>query len=230
MNLVKHTTLLLLFLLPFIGFAQNGKISGLIIDKTTQETLIGVNASVVNTDFGTISDIDGKYEISDLAPGTYNISFSYIGYTDKKVANVQVKANETTTLNVSMDVASNELAEVQIIDFKKTNSETAVLLEMKNANQIASGVSSQQIGKTTDRDAAQVVKRIPGVLISGNFINIRGLNQRYNNVLLHNAIAPSVETDVKSFAFDIIPSSQLDRIIILKSPSADVPGDLQVVW
>ncbi|HNE49514.1 MAG TPA: TonB-dependent receptor [Chitinophagales bacterium] len=225
MNLIKHTTFFFLLFIPFIGFTQNGKISGLLIDKASQETLIGVNVSVVNTSQGTISDIDGKYEITDLTPGIYSISFSYIGYVDKMVANVQVRANETTTLNVSMELASNELSEVHIIDFKKTNSETAVLLEMKNANQIASGISSQQIGKTTDRDAAQVVKRIPGVLVSGNFINIRGLNQRYNNVLLHNAIAPSVETDVKSFAFDIIPSSQLDRIIILKSPSADVPGD-----
>ena len=67
-----------------------------------------------------------------------------------------------------MELANNELMEVQVLDFKKTNTETAVLLEMKNANQIASGISSQQIGKTTDRDAAQVVKRIPGVLVLGN--------------------------------------------------------------
>lgn len=224
-TLFKHTLIALLALLPCIGFAQTGKISGIIIDKTSQETLIGVNVSIEGSMSGATTDIDGKYEITDLTPGIYKLIFSYIGYTDKSVANVEVKANETVSLNVSMDLATNELAEVQVTDFKKTNTETAVLLEMKNANQIASGISSQQIGKTTDRDAAQVVKRIPGVLISGNFINIRGLNQRYNNVLLHNAIAPSVETDIKSFSFDIIPSSQLDRIIILKSPSADVPGD-----
>lgn len=221
----KHTLIAILALLSFIGFAQTGKISGIIIDKTTQETLIGVNVSVDGSTLGSTTDIEGKYEIADLAPGIYKLIFTYIGYADKNVENVEVKVNETTTLNVSLDLATNELAEVQVMDFKKTNTETAVLLEMKNANQIASGISSQQIGKTTDRDAAQVVKRIPGVLVSGNFINIRGLNQRYNNVLLHNAIAPSVETDIKSFSFDIIPSSQLDRIIILKSPSSDVPGD-----
>lgn len=101
-------------------------------------------------------------------------------------------------------MATNELSEVQVVDFKKTNSETAVLLEMKNATQITSGISSQQIQKTADRDAAQVVRRIPGVSIQSNFINIRGLNQRYNNVLLHNAMAPSMEADVKSFAFDLL--------------------------
>jgi outer membrane receptor protein involved in Fe transport len=224
-TLLKHTLTAILIVSTSFLFAQNGKISGLIIDKTTQETLIGVNVSIEGSTLGATTDIDGKYEISDLTPGNYKLVFSYIGYANKTVENIEVKANETTTLNVSLDVASNELTEVQIVDFKKTNTETAVLLEMKNANQISSGISSQQIQKTADRDAAQVVRRIPGVSIQSNFINIRGLNQRYNNVLLHNAMAPSMETDVKSFAFDIIPSAQLDRIIVLKSPSADVVGE-----
>ena len=224
-TLFKHTLIAIIALLPTIGFAQTGKISGIIIDKTTQETLIGVNISIDGSLLGATTDIDGKYEVTDLAPGNYKLIISYIGYANKNVENVEVKANETTTLNVNLEVATNELSEVQVVDFKKTNTETAVLLEMKNANQIASGISSQQIQKTADKDAAQVVRRIPGVTIQGNFINIRGLNQRYNNVLLHNAMAPSMETDVKSFAFDIIPSAQLDRIIVLKSPSADVCGE-----
>lgn len=221
----KHTVMAIILLLPFFGFTQTGKISGLIIDKTTQETLIGVNVSVAGSLQGSTTDIEGKYEIINLTPGVYKLIFTYIGYSEKNVENVEVRADETTTLNVNMDVTTNELEEVQIVDFKKTNSETAVLLEMKNAAQITSGISAQQIQKTADRDAAQVVRRIPGVSIQSNFINIRGLNQRYNNVLLHNAMAPSMETDVKSFAFDIIPSAQLDRIIVLKSPSADVCGE-----
>ena len=224
-TLFKHTMIAILALLPCIGFAQTGKISGLVIDKTTQETLIGVNVSIEGSESGATTDLDGKYEIANLAPGIYKLIFTYIGYSDKNVENVEVKADETASLNVSLDLATNELAEVQVVDFKKTNTETAVLLEMKNATQITSGISSQQIQKTADRDAAQVVRRIPGVSIQSNFINIRGLNQRYNNVLLHNAMAPSMEADVKSFAFDIIPSAQLDRIIVLKSPSADVCGE-----
>lgn len=221
----KHTLATILIVSCNFLFAQSGKISGVIIDKITQETLIGVNVSIDGSTAGSITDMDGNYEIANLAPGNYKLIYTYIGYADKSVENVEVKENETTTLNVNLDIAANELAEVQVVDFRKTNSETAVLLEMKNATQITSGISSQQIQKTADRDASQVVKRIPGVSIQGNFINIRGLNQRYNSVLLHNAMAPSMETDVKSFAFDIIPSAQLDRIIVLKSPSADVSGE-----
>lgn len=222
---MKSTGVIALILISFALKAQPGKISGLIIDKTTQEALIGVNVSVEGSGAGAVSDMDGKYEIAGLAPGTYKLNFSYIGYANKSVSEVEVKANTLVTLNVTLDQSASELHEVEIVDFKKTNTETAVLLELRQASQIASGVSSQQISKTLDRDAGQVVRRIPGVSILGNFVNIRGLNQRYNTVLLNNAIAPSVEADVKSFSFDIIPSSQLDRILVLKSPAADAMAD-----
>jgi outer membrane receptor protein involved in Fe transport len=224
-HFLKHTKTILFLLIPFLSMAQSSKIAGTIIDQQTQEPLIGVNVSVDSSILGAITDFDGKYEINELSAGTYRLVISYIGYNTKTIEQVVVKEQETTTLNIVLELASNELAEVQIVDFKKTNTEAAVLLEMKNASQISSGISAQQIQKSGDGTAAQVVKRIPGISIQSNFINIRGLNQRYNNVLLHNAMAPSMETDVKSFAFDIIPSAQLDRIIVLKSPTADVVGE-----
>ncbi|MEZ5055163.1 MAG: TonB-dependent receptor [Chitinophagales bacterium] len=224
-NIFKKTNLLIFLLFPMLAIAQNGKISGTITDKLTKETLIGVNIAMDSSTSGAITDMDGYFEISDVTVGTHQLVISYIGYTTKTISQVLVQENQTTTLNIALEIASNELAEVQVVDFKKTNTETAVMLEMKNADQIASGISSQQIQKSGDGNAAQVAKRIPGITIQSNFINIRGLNQRYNNVLLHNAMAPSMETDVKSFAFDIIPSAQLDRIIVLKSPSADNVGE-----
>jgi outer membrane receptor protein involved in Fe transport len=221
----KHTLTVLFTVSCLYLYGQTGKITGLVLDKSTQETLIGVNVSIEGSQSGAISDMDGKFEISDLEAGSYTLIFSYIGYANKNISNVTVAAGQSTTVNVVLDLAENELAEVEVVDFKKTNTEASVLLEMKNSSLVASGISSQQINRSSDRDAAQVVKRIPGVTIQGSFVNIRGLNQRYNSVMLHNVMAPSVETDIKSFAFDIIPSSQLERIIIQKSPSADIISD-----
>jgi uncharacterized surface anchored protein len=79
-TLLKHTLTAILIVSTSFLFAQNGKISGLIIDKTTQETLIGVNVSIEGSTLGATTDIDGKYEISDLTPGNYKLVFSYIGY------------------------------------------------------------------------------------------------------------------------------------------------------
>lgn len=224
MKLFSNLTFSLLFLFSTQIFAQTGKISGVIIDKDTKEELIGATVLVEGTSVGVATDIDGSFTIS-IAPGNYKLRVSYIGYDTKVIEDVTVKVNETTTLNIVLSESVGELEMVEVVAFAKTNTEASVMLEIKQTDQMASGISAQQISRSLDRDAAQVVRRVPGVTLIGNFINIRGLNPRYNNVLLHNAIAPSLETDIKSFSFDIIPSGQIDRLIILKSPSADMPGD-----
>ncbi|WP_370525709.1 TonB-dependent receptor plug domain-containing protein [Olivibacter sp. SDN3] len=118
------------------------------------------------------------------------------------------------------------LDEVVVSGRRLTGSELAVLSEVRKANVVANGISSQIIQKSGDSDAAQVVKRIPGITIVDNrFINIRGLAERYNAVQLNNVVTPSLETDIRSFSFDLIPSSQIDRVLVYKSPSAEIPGD-----
>ncbi|MBK9630484.1 MAG: TonB-dependent receptor plug domain-containing protein [Saprospiraceae bacterium] len=71
-----------------------------------------------------------------------------------------------------------------------------------------------------------MMQRIPGVTIVDNrFVMIRGLSERYNNVMINNVVAPSTEVDKRTFSFDLIASSALDRMLIYKSGSADLPGD-----
>ena len=89
-----------------------------------------------------------------------------------------------------------------------------------------SGISAQQISKTQDSDAAEVLRRIPGItIVDDRFIVVRGLAQRYNNVWLNNATTPSSETDSRAFSFDVLPSSLIDNMMVYKSPSAEVPAD-----
>jgi TonB-dependent receptor len=91
---------------------------------------------------------------------------------------------------------------------------------------VVSGVSSQQITRTQDRDASEVMKRIPGISILDNrFIVARGLAQRYNNVWVNNNAVPSSEADTRSFSFDMIPSGQIENIMITKSPTPELPAD-----
>jgi hypothetical protein len=207
------------------AFSQTGKLEGSVFDKEYTDALIGASVILEGTTYGAVTDIDGKYSITGIPAGTYQVRFSYIGYDSRLVDNVVIGAGATVELNMFLSMGGAMLEAVEIVDYVRTNTENAVLMEIKMANQIASGISAQQIGRSLDRDAGQVVRRVPGVSLMGNFINIRGLNPRYNSVLLHNATAPSLETDIKSFSFDMIPSGQIDRIIINKSPSADMTGD-----
>ncbi len=223
--LSRATTFLLLFL-PALLFAQGGIITGSVVDNDSKEKLIGATVRIQEASLGSITDLNGFYAVRNVPPGKYTAVFSYLGYEDVTIKDVEVKENERVTLDVVMSTNSLVMSEVTIVEYRKTNTVAAVLLEVRQSKQVVSGVSSQQIQKSQDNNAAQVVQRVPGVTIVENrFVMIRGLNERYNNVMVNNIIAPSTEIDRRTFSFDLISSSALDRMLIYKSGSAELPGD-----
>jgi len=223
----KYTNLIILFFtLSTAAFAQEGTLRGTIKDAKTKEDIIGATILVQGINKGAATDINGFFSFAKLPVGSYSLKISYVGYESKIYEGVKVEAGQVTDLNLSIAEASSNLAEVKVVAQRLTNTEVSVISEIKASQLVVSGISAAQITKTLDRTAAEVVKRVPGVTIFGErFINIRGLNERYNTVQLNNAFAPSMETDVRSFSFDIIPAGQIDRILIFKSPSAEVPGE-----
>jgi outer membrane receptor protein involved in Fe transport len=218
-----------LFLLTFSIsiFAQNaGTLRGTIKDAKTKEDIIGATILVQGINKGAATDINGFFSFAKLPAGSYSLKISFVGYETKIYENVKILTDQVTELNLNLAEESATLAEVKVVAQKLTNTEVSVISEIKAAQLVVSGISAAQITKTLDRTAAEVVKRVPGVTIFGErFINIRGLNERYNTVQLNNAFAPSMETDVRSFSFDIIPAGQIDRILVFKSPSAEIPGE-----
>ncbi|HNQ38646.1 MAG TPA: TonB-dependent receptor, partial [Prolixibacteraceae bacterium] len=124
-------------------------------------------------------------------------------------------------LPVSIDVG-----EVKVVARKRGNTEVALMNTLKSGSLIVSGITAQQISKSQDKDAAEVVRRVPGITITdGRFVVVRGLEERYNSVMLNNATAPSFEADKRAFSFDAIPSGLIDNILIYKSPAPELPAD-----
>ncbi|MEY4274679.1 MAG: hypothetical protein RL638_1627 [Bacteroidota bacterium] len=218
---------ILVVFVTFSSFAQDGgTIRGTIKDTKTKEDIIGATILIQGINKGAATDVNGFFSFGKIPAGTYSLKISFVGYESKIYEGVKVGANQVTELNLSLAEESATLAEVKVVAQKLTNTEVSVISEIKAAQLVVSGISATQITKTLDRTAAEVVKRVPGVTIFGErFINIRGLNERYNTVQLNNAFAPSMETDVRSFSFDIIPAGQIDRILVFKSPSAEIPGE-----
>ena len=104
--------------------------------------------------------------------------------------------------------------------------ESAVMLAVRNSDQLANAIGREQIAKGQDRTAADVVKRVPGVTLLGDrFVMVRGLADRYNTVLLNGVTAPSLEPDRKAFSFDLLPSGALDRMMVYKTGAPELPGE-----
>ena len=201
-------------------------IKGRVLAKKDNEPLVGATVLIEGTTKATSVDIDGNYQLSGVAAGNYTLVVSYVSYTTQKIPNVAVKKGEPTVQDILLEEASMMLKSVEVVAQKRTDTELSMLKSIKTAVQVVNGISSQQIGKTIDRDASEVVKRVPGVTIQDNrFIVVRGLNQRYNNVWLNNAATPSSETDVKAFSFDAIPSNMIDNLLVFKSGSPELSAE-----
>lgn len=223
---MKFRLLIITLLITFLSNAQKGTVSGVLTDKDmNNEPLPFANALIKGTTIGTTTDIDGKFSLS-VEPGNYILELSFLGYQTVDVP-ITVKAGQTVTVNKAMTAGEGVmLQDVVVVTSRKKNTEAAIMAEMKEAKQVVSAISAEQMSKGTDSNAADAIQRVPGVtIVDGKFVMIRGLSERYNNVLINNAVAPSTEIDKRTFAFDLIPTKAIDKMLIVKTGSADKPGD-----
>lgn len=223
---MKNFLLALILLFSFLKVFSQGSISGTITDSNSKEAIIGATVVIKGTTQGALTDIEGKFLILNVKAGTYNLQISSITYKTHIIPDVVVEDGKRINIDASMSEEVSTLNEVVVTGSRRTDTDFEMVRAIKEAKVVVVGITAEQITRTLDRDAAQVLKRVPGLSIKDDqFVISRGLAERYNPVMLHNTYAPSVETDVRSFSFATIPSSQLDRILVYKSPAADLPGD-----
>ena len=200
------------------------QIKGVVIDQKSKETLIGAVVTVDGTNVKAITNIDGNFQIDGMKKDkTYTLYINYVGYKTQKIDGVQAKDADQV---IALQPDEQQLKEVTVTAVERRNTDAAMIQVAKNSPVIVSNVSAQEISRTQDTNAGEVIRRVPGVsLIDDKFVMVRGLSQRYNNVWVNGGAVPSSEADSRAFSFDIIPSSQSDNLTIVKSPTAEYPAD-----
>ncbi|MBO0936561.1 TonB-dependent receptor [Fibrella sp. HMF5335] len=217
-----------LLLTATAAFSQTGVLRGTIRDGKTNEAIIGATVQIMGTatPIGGSTDVNGQFELSKVPAGVHSVQISYVSYKTKTVPNVRIESGNSTVLETDLVEDNQQLQEVVVRAGRATNTEIAVVTEIKQIKAMAVGVSAQQIQKSQDRDAAAAIRRVPGVSIVDNrFVLIRGMGARYNSVLINDVITPSSEVDTRSFSFDLVPSNIIDRMIVYKTGLAELPGD-----
>ena len=202
----------------------SGKIAGTVVDEKG-EPLPGASIKIVETGNVVQTDVDGNYSLV-LPVGTYTLEVSYISYQKQKITNIQVAEGKNTPLDIAMKVDTQGLKEVVVTaDYKKA-SIAGLYARQKNNAGMSDGITAEQISRTPDNNTAQVLTRVSGLQVSQNkYVVVRGLSDRYNNVLLNGNQLPSTEPNRRDFAFDMIPSGLVDQIVVNKTATPDLPGE-----
>jgi TonB-dependent SusC/RagA subfamily outer membrane receptor len=154
-------SMLAIFFLSFGVLAQTAYvIQGKVKDKTNNESLPGVNISVLGANQGTVTDIEGNYKLQVSNPNL-KLVFSYIGY--KSVTETIALTNQTNfTLDVSIEQDASNLDEVVIIG-------SSISTPRKQLGNAINTISSKSIQNTgTDNALGALQGKIPGAQITQN--------------------------------------------------------------
>jgi TonB-linked SusC/RagA family outer membrane protein len=214
----KPIRLIIFFLLfPCWAFAQSITISGTIKDPTG-ETLVGVNVIETGTTRGTISDIDGNYQIS-VSPDA-KLTFSYIGFESQTV-----DVRGRTSINITMKEDINTLEEVVVVGYgtmRKSDLTGAVSSVRTDAIQKSVPTSIDQV--LQGRAAGVQIQQSSGMPGAGSNIRIRGtssLNSSNEPIYVIDGVI--ISQDVNNMNSNVMASinpSDIVSIDILKDASA----------
>ncbi|WP_161889815.1 TonB-dependent receptor [Pontibacter russatus] len=222
----KFSSLLLLLCASVTAaFAQGGVIRGQLTSSETGEELIGATVVVKGTATGTATDLDGKFNLTNLEPGTYEVQASYISFEPETVAGVVVKKDEVTVLNISLGAATTKLQEVVIEGRAIRSSVNTLRNTQKNAAVVMDGVSAEQFSRSGDSDAAAALSRVTGISTeNGKYVYVRGLGDRYVKTALNGAEIPGLDPNRNTVQMDLFPANLIDNLTVSKTFTPDMPG------
>lgn len=223
---MKLKFLIITLFICVLGFSQNkGTITGVLSDKDSNNMpLPFANVLIKGTSTGVNTDLDGKYAIA-VTPGDYIIQFSFVGYEPIETP-VTVKANETITINKTLGAASYKLKDVVIKNTASREKETALLLDQKQAVVIKQSIGSQEMTRKGVSDVEEGLTKVTGITkVDGRGLFIRGLEDRYNNLLINDLQSPSNSPFKKIIPLDLFPTDVVGVLNIYKTFNPNISGD-----
>ena len=203
-----------LALMCTMGAMAQGIVKGQVFDKNTGEPLEFINVTVSHQGQtkilkGAITDIEGKFSISELANGSYTLTVSFTGYKDIKrqfSINEQNRSRTYNALYLAED--SKTLDEVTVVGQR---SEMKLEVDRKTFD------VSQQIANA-GQSASEVLENIPSVEVDndGN-VSLRGNS---SVEVWINGKASGLTADNRAQILQQLPAESIERIEVIDNPSA----------
>jgi hypothetical protein len=223
---MKIKFLITAFFICTIAFAQTkGTVTGVLTDKDANNaTLPFANAAIKGTTVGTTTDENGKYTLT-ITEGKHILVFSFLGYENVEVP-ITIKAGETITVNKALGSGSYKLEDVVVKATGGREKETALLLDQKKAVEIKQSIGSQEMQRKGVSNVQEGLTKITGVSkVESRGLFVRGLEERYNNLLINDLQAPSNSPFKKIIPLDLFPTDIVGVLNVYKTFNPNIPGD-----
>ena len=180
--------IMVLLLLCTKLFAQNNKISGLVIDRYTGQPIEFANVSIVDLGLGSSTDSLGFFKINNLNPGIYNLQVSFIGYKTETIYELKLTPSRSIYQIIELDQTGSDLDEVELTSEPLFSKENPISIKDIGASEIKRSPGG-------NRDISKVIQSFPGVASSTSFRNdiiIRGGAPNENVFYLDGIEVPNI--------------------------------------
>jgi iron complex outermembrane receptor protein len=217
-NAYKKALFLAIFLLLALSiFAQKATLQGSVIDDRDGAPLFPATIKVGET--GTITDFDGKFEIS-IAAGVIKVEVSYVGY-ETITQEINIANGEIKEIEFSLKEAVNLLQTATVTSgkYEKPLAETTVSLEV---------IKSDLLESTNARSLDQTLEKLPGVNLVGSQANIRGGSGfsygAGSRVLLLVNDLPALQSDAGTSNWGDLPVESIEQVEVIKGAASALYG------
>lgn len=226
---MKHFSAILFLLLFSFSYlqAQKGLLRGTITDNLGL-ALPGANITIEPLELYTVTDVEGRFTLTNIPAGTHELRISYIGYGDI-AKEISIEEGKTQTISASLTPGVQLGVDVLVLGDRLKGQAKALNQQKNNAN-ITNIVASDQIGRFPDANIGDAMKRIPGITMQfdqgeARDIIIRGLAPQLNSVTLNGERIPSAEGDNRRIQMDLIPADMVQTIEVNKAVLPNMDAD-----
>ena len=184
----------------------------------------GVTIQLRGTKKATLTEEDGSFTLGNLHSGTYEMEISLVGFTTIRQT-VVVEENKTVPVHIELKASSGQLEEVIVTNganrFAKKETGDIARLPLKNLEnpQVYNIVPKELMQEQIVTDYNSAFKNIPGAGVPVVY------NQGRSQLLSRGfSTANLVRNGVGGFVYNNIDPANLERIEVIKGPSATLFG------
>ncbi len=154
-----------------IGQHVKASVTGTVLNAATNRPIVGANVVIVESTFGALTDISGRFEILNVPPGSYQVRASAVGFASTVVRNVVVASGEQSTVVLQLAEQYAQMPEVVTVGGHQYDE-----MDLPNSAQY---LEEREINHTAGAfdDIAHTIVLLPGVAqtrIDRNDLFVRG--------------------------------------------------------
>ncbi len=228
--------------------AQNntGIVTGVVKDASSKSLLQGVRVSKDSAGPGDLTLQTGKYSIR-LLKGTRTLYFSLPGYQAKIINNINIRSSAIENI----DIVLLPLADVMHFGLTKTifsdsaahwqplvsssfvDEKRSQLYNPQNiSGNITDEINKYEVSTGTDRNTISLLRRLNGLVVNDSrlypnmqSLQINGMGERYNQVLLNGAVFNSASSTQRAYPLELLPAEAIESITLSSTSRAFLPAD-----